>query len=187
MSVKTKIKIARIKLFFTKKRYMGNHPKSKKFITAAFLVVVNTFILWNLSLNIPTIEIKFPSGNIVVENKALAKEPVQEKVVEKQKEIITCADAVEVYGAQYGNTDLLGRIVKAESSFDHKAKSKTTTARGCAQFVVGTWEQYGREHWGEDFYTKNVYSPKDNVELLAWAISTKGTGDWNASRAAWAQ
>ena len=166
---------------------MGNHPKSKKFITVVFLVGVNAFILWNLSLNLPTIEIKLPSESIVVENKALAKEPEQEKVVEKQKEIKTCTDAIEVYGAQYGNTDLLERIVKAESSFNHKAKSKTTTARGCAQFVVGTWEQYGREHWGEDFYTKNVYSPKDNVELLAWAVSTKGTADWDASRAAWSK
>lgn len=187
MSVKTKIKIARIKLFFTKKRYMGNHPKSKKFITVAFLAGVNSFIFWNLSISMPEIEINFPSGSVVYENKAMAKEVVKEKEVEKPKEIKTCADAVEVYGKEYGNTDLLGRIVKAESTFDHKAKSKTTTARGCAQFVVGTWEQYGREHWGEDFYTKNVYSPKDNVELLAWAVSTKGTGDWNASRAAWAQ
>lgn len=187
MSVKTKIKVARIKLFFTKKRYMGNHPKSKKFITVAFLAGVNSFIIWNLSINMPEIEINFPNGNIVVENKALAKELVKETAVAKPKEIKSCTDAIEVYGKEYGNVDLLSRIVKAESTFDHKAKSKTSTARGCAQFLVGTWEQYGREHWGEDFYNKNVYSPKDNVELLAWAVSTKGTGDWDASRTVWAK
>lgn len=174
-------------MFLTKSRYMGNHPKTKKCITIAFLAFVNAFILWNLSLNLPTIEIKFPSGNIVVENKAFAASVPETKKAEPVKEIKSCTDAVEVYGEQYGNTDLLGRIVKAESTFNNKAKSKTSTARGCAQFLVGTWEQYGKEHWGEDFYNKNVYSPKDNVELAAWAISVKGTSDWDASRAAWAR
>ena len=187
MSVKTKIKIARIKLFFTKKRYMGNHPKSKKFITVMFLVVVNAFVMWNINVQVPEVHISLSGEAKVFENKALAKEIVKEKEVEKPKEIKSCADAVEVYGKEYGNTDLLNRIVKAESTFDHKAKSKISTARGCAQFLVGTWEQYGREHWGEDFYNKNVYSPKDNVELLAWTVSTKGTGDWDASRAVWAK
>src|SRR6185369_7582239 len=85
MSVKTKITIARIKLFFTKKRYMGNHPKSKKFITVAFLVTVNSFILWNLSLHMPTIEVKFPSGSIVAENEALAKEIPE---VKKERDLV---------------------------------------------------------------------------------------------------
>lgn len=189
MSVRTKAWKARVKLFFTKPRFIESY-NNKKRLLAGFLIAVNGFIGWNVSMNLPEIElgIKWSSEPITFEQKANAMEVKKEEPKPVEKEIKTCQDAVEVYGAKYGNQELIGRIVKAESGhYDFKAKSKISTARGCAQFIVGTWEQYGKEHWGEDFYTKNVYSPKDNVELLAWAVSTKGTSDWDASKSSWAK
>lgn len=190
MKVMFKVWKARVKWFFTKPRFFKNY-ETKKRLLAGFLVTVNAFVMWNISMNLPEIElgIKWSSEPIVYERKAEAMKPVETPVeAPKEKEIKTCQDAVEVYGAKYGNADLIGRIVEAESGhYDYKAANKESTARGCAQFVIRTWEQYGKEHWGEEFYTKSVYSPKDNVELLAWAVSTKGTKDWEASRPKWAK
>lgn len=39
-----KILVARFRLFFTKRRYMGNHPKTKRVITVVFLVVVIGYV-----------------------------------------------------------------------------------------------------------------------------------------------
>lgn len=106
--------------------------------------------------------------------------------VPSEESIVDCNTAASVYSHRYQvNEDLLARIIDAESGNKHTAASGKSTARGCFQFIIGTWELYGKRHWGEDFYTKNIYSPKDNVELAAWAISQYGTGDWDASKHIW--
>ncbi len=129
----------------------------------------------------------FRDNSIVIEN-AHAASIVKPETIEQPVEIADCASAITVYSKEYGvSTDLLTRIMKSESGNDARATNGKSTARGCFQFLFGTWEYYGKMHWGEDFYTKIVYSPKDNVELAAWAISTKGTGDWNASKHNWSK
>ena len=102
--------------------------------------------------------------------------------------IVDCKTAAAVYSRRYEvNENLLGRIIEAESGNKNTAASGKSTARGCFQFIFGTWELYGKRHWGEEFYVKNVYSPKDNVDLASWAISQYGTSDWDASKHIWAK
>lgn len=112
------------------------------------------------------------------------------KPAEKPQEeavIASCEEAVNFYGNKYGVAPVLAKIVKAESGNDYRAKSKISTASGCAQFINGTWNTRGYELWQDDFYSKNVYSPKDNVELAAYIISKYGTGDWSESQHVWAK
>lgn len=127
----------------------------------------------------------FRDNKIIVENAhaaTIAKEPIEQPV------ITDCATAISVYSKEYGmSTELLARIMDSESGNDPHATNKESTARGCFQFLFGTWERYGKMHWGEEFYAKSVYNPKDNVELAAWAISTRGTSDWDASKHNWSR
>lgn len=100
--------------------------------------------------------------------------------------ITDCDSAADVYSVKYGvSRDLLGRMIDAESGNKPTAANPKSTARGCFQFIIGTWELYGKRHWGEEFYSKNIYNPSHNVELAVWAISQYGTSDWDASRHIW--
>lgn len=102
--------------------------------------------------------------------------------------ITDCRSAVAVYSPKYQvNRDLLDRIIKAESGNKPTIGNTKSTARGCFQFILGTWELYGKRHWGEEFYSKNIYNPAHNVELATWAISEYGTSDWDASKHVWAR
>lgn len=186
MSVGLKILKARVKRFFTKSRFIESYSMKKKML-AGFLVLVNAFIGWNLSLNIPEVNlsIKWDSEPMTFEQKAKAA-PV-EKVVEEVKAPETCQEAVEVYGNQYQVKPILAKIVEAERSKTDDAKSANpgSTARGCSQFLFGTWERYGKMLWKDSFYEKSVYNPAHNVELAAWTIANFGTGDWDASKHSW--
>lgn len=128
----------------------------------------------------------FRDKTIIIENAHA--ETVTSVITEKPVEITDCASAIAVSSKEFEmSADLLTRIMDSESGNDARATNGTSTARGCFQFLFGTWEYYGKAYWGEEFYTKSVYSPKDNVELATWAISTKGTGDWNASKHNWSK
>jgi Transglycosylase SLT domain len=108
------------------------------------------------------------------------------KPKEAPVEITTCEEAIKVYSKQYGvSEDLMVRIMESESGDDHTAENGVSTATGCFQWVIGSWRSYGKKLWGDDFYQKNVYSPKDNTELAAWTISKYGTSPWDASKHAW--
>lgn len=124
----------------------------------------------------------FKGNTIIIENAhAAGKEDG-----ETELSVVDCESAISVSSKQYQiSRDLMVRIMDAESGNKHTAANKESTARGCFQFILGTWELYGKRHWGEDFYNKNIYSPKDNVELAAWAMSEYGTSDWDASKHIW--
>jgi hypothetical protein len=107
-------------------------------------------------------------------------------VVEAQEPEITDCDSAIEYTPDAPKI-LMGRIMKAESGNRSNAANKVSTARGCFQFIIGTWELRGKELWGKEFYSKNVYNPKDNVELATYVINRYGTSDWNASRAVWSK
>lgn len=110
------------------------------------------------------------------------------EAVPSEDSIVDCKTAASVYSKRYEvNENLLVRIIDAESGNKNTAASGKSTARGCFQFIFGTWELYGKRHWGDNFYTKSVYSPAHNVELAAWAISQYGTSDWDASKHIWAK
>lgn len=103
-------------------------------------------------------------------------------------DVYDCNTAVDYWTKELqieGEKELLKRIVNAESGNDCKAANRDSTARGCSQFLFGTWESQGKKYWGDDFYNKNIYNPSDNVELMARIIRDGGISHWNASAHIW--
>lgn len=177
---------AQFVVFMTRKRYVGSYPKLKRFILSNFLILVIGFVGWNISLQVPEISVKWDRGPIILENPALASNMKPSEVVEEVK-ITDCNSAVDVMAKKYGASPvLLKKIVKAESGNNEKAANGTSSARGCFQFIIGTWEEYGRRLWGDDFYEKNRYNPEHNVELASWMIGELGElSHWDASKHNW--
>ena len=99
---------------------MGNHPKTKKAITVSFLFIVNAFILWNLSMTLPAIEITFPDGTMTFENKALAA-PAKEEV--KAKELTIEEKIAKVFPE---NPKVMIAVAKAESGLNPLTVHKNT-------------------------------------------------------------
>lgn len=172
----------------SRRRYMGTYPKFKNFILVSFLFVVVAFVGWNITLNLPHIEIAWPDGRITVEQQAQAKFEAKETIVEKVS-ITDCNSAVDAISEKYGASPvLLKKIVRAESGNNPKAANKESSARGCFQFIISTWEEYGRKLWGDDFYEKNRYNPEHNVELASWMIGDLGElSHWNESKHNWSK
>ena len=171
----------------SKKRYVGSHPKLKRFVLVNFLFVVIGFIGWNISVNMPQVSFKWSSEPIMLEQRANAKFTTNADVlVVKEIDITDCYSASQVMSKKYSvPEELLNKIIKAESGNNPLVENKVSTATGCSQWILGSWRSYGKMLWGEDFHSKNIYSPKDNVELLAWTIANYGTSPWDASRASW--
>ena len=108
------------------------------------------------------------------------KPPIKKKVVEA-RELVTCND----YAEQYEKSDLLKRIIKAESGNNAHAKNGVSSASGCFQFINGTWHGQGLLLWGDDYYNKNIWNAKDNVELANHLISKGQLSRWNESKHNW--
>lgn len=83
------------------------------------------------------------------------------------------------------SSPLFERIARCESKNDPHAKNKYSTASGRFQFIHSSWYHYGRELWGEDFYSKNVWDYDDNTELAWYVYSEYGTKPWKASKNCW--
>ena len=189
-TIKTKAKMLKAQFVhaMTRNRYVGSYPKFKRFVLVNFLFVVIGFVGWNISLQAPEISVKWDRGPIILENPALASNMKPSEVVEeKEIEITDCNSAVDVMAKKYGASPvLLKKIVEAESGNNEKAANGTSSARGCFQFIIGTWEEYGRRLWGDDFYEKNRYNPEHNVELASWMIGELGElSHWDASKHNW--
>jgi hypothetical protein len=124
---------------------------------------------------------------MVIVNKAYADvlEPEQEEVVEEIP-VTDCYGAAEKYSKQYGAPlTLMRKIIDAESGNNPNAENRVSTATGCFQWINGSWRHYGKELWGGDRFSKNIYSPADNTELAAYVLAKYGTGDWEASKGIW--
>lgn len=101
-------------------------------------------------------------------------------------EITDCNTAAEYWSKEVGvSEELLKKIIKAESGNNPHAKNPTSTASSCAQWLWGSWHNYGLEYWGDDFYNRNIWNPSDNVELMARTINKYGTSPWDASAHVW--
>lgn len=97
----------------------------------------------------------------------------------------SCFDYIDRYSTLYGvDSDLLARIIRAESGGNPLAKNKNSTASGCGQFIKSTWSstlrQMGRS-WVSPF------NAETNVEAMAWKISRGGIGAWNTSKSKWSK
>lgn len=103
---------------------------------------------------------------------------------------IDCYTSAEKYGKQYGvSVDLLKRIIKAESGNDTTAENPASTAKGCFQFISGTWKHYSRELWGAERFKKNPFDYEANTELAAYVIGKygieKARAEWSESTHNW--
>ncbi len=85
---------------------------------------------------------------------------------------------------QVAYTSEFNRIGSCESNGDLHAKNKGSSASGEFQFLNATWFHYGKELWGEAFYSKNIWS-SDNRELAWYVYNKYGTHDWDASKTCW--
>lgn len=80
---------------------------------------------------------------------------------------------------------VLDAIGKCESQNNPHIKNTSSSASGRFQFLWGTWNHYGHELWGDDFYEKNIFSYKDSTDLASYVIQKYGTSDWNESKSCW--
>ena len=120
----------------------------------------------------------------------IAKEQMQSEVkvknVVKEVKVVqsgSCFDYVDKYATKYNvDSNLMKRIIKAESGGNPNAKNKTSTASGCAQFIKATWagtlKQMQREYI-------SPFDAETNVEAMAWKISRGGLRAWDASKHKW--
>jgi hypothetical protein len=184
-TMKNKIKSA----VSEKKKNVKKCFKSKRSVDKrVYLFVIVVYAIFGLESVAKTIydgssaylENRF--SKTVIVNEAVAKDPTVSKI-ETVKENVTCNDWAEEFGG--ANTDLIKRIIKAESGNNELAKNPTSTASGCSQWLWGSWHNYGTEYWGDEFFEKSVWSPKDNVQLTAYVIDKYGSSPWNASKHNW--
>lgn len=96
-------------------------------------------------------------------------------------------DCNEAVDRTNGPADLMKRIIKSESTNNPKVKNPESSASGCFQWISSSWNHYGKELWGDDFFEKNIWNPQDNADLAAYVINKYGTNDWNASRDKWSK
>lgn len=80
--------------------------------------------------------------------------------------------------------NLFNSIAMCESGGKLDAKNPSSSARGEFQWIKSSWEHYGLELWGDEFYSKNIMS-EDNRELAWYVFDKYGTGDWKASKGCW--
>jgi hypothetical protein len=134
----------------------------------------------------PQVSFKWSSDPVTFERPVHAKFEAKESIVENEIEVTDCYSASKVMSKKYSvPEELMNKIIKAESGNNPLVENKVSTATGCSQWILGSWRSYGKMLWGDEFHSKNIYSPKDNVELLAWTIANYGTSPWDASRAVW--
>lgn len=179
MSVYFKVKVAQAKLFLEKAK--------REVYKLAVAVVIAEFILvtgYAIGESRGLFD-RFKSSPLVIENvhaQTRLSEPANNPARDKNDDVSDCFGAIDSFVDEYGSyTELGRRIVAKESGGKERAENPGSTATGCFQFLTGTWRTYGKQLWGDEFYSKNVYNAKDNVELGLWAISQFGTKDWRAS------
>lgn len=76
---------AKFVVAMTKNRYMGNHPRTKRFILGSFTTLVIGYVVFNVSLSAPEISFKWESAPVTYEQQAKAAEE-SEAVEEKETE-----------------------------------------------------------------------------------------------------
>lgn len=76
------------------------------------------------------------------------------------------------------------RIGWCESHGNLKAKNPNSSAKGEYQFLKGSWNYYGKELWGDELSSKDIYST-DSRELAWYVYSKYGNKPWENSRWCW--
>ncbi len=78
----------------------------------------------------------------------------------------------------------LAKIATCESQGDFGAVNPTSGASGKYQFLVSSWEGYGKQLWGTTT-GKSIFSEKDQDDLAVFIYAREGGTPWNASRSCW--
>lgn len=171
MSVKNKV--ARTQLYclmvwYIDWMYINKHfverYKTKKNILAFFLLLVNSFIVWNISLQVPEISIKWDSTPISIENPVQAKfEPNQSIPEEKTIEEKIAETFPE-------NPELMIAVFKAESGLNQYATHKNTNGTrdiGIAQ-INSVHGEDDLEMFDVDKNLKAARAIYDKQGIMAW-------------------
>ena len=96
-----------------------------------------------------------------------------------------CFDYVDKYASKYGvDSEVMRRIIMAESGGNPNAKNKNSTASGCSQFIKATWEGTLRQ-MGKEYISP--FDAEANVEAMAFKISRGGIRAWDASKSKWSK
>ena len=74
---------------------------------------------------------------------------------------------------------IMEAIAVCESNNVATARNPRSTAKGRFQFLDSSWEYYGKQLWGEDFDTKDVFNYADNTELAYWTKEKYGYSAWS--------
>ncbi len=82
-------------------------------------------------------------------------------------------------------SDILNRIAVCESNNETSATNPASTAKGRFQFLDSTWAHYGREYWGGELGSHDVFDYRDSTDLAFYVASRYGYGDWTASIDCW--
>jgi hypothetical protein len=94
-------------------------------------------------------------------------------------------DTIEVLEEESIVDELFERIAFCESGNNPGAQNPHSTAGGRFQFIIGSWNYYGEQLWGEELIYKDRFDYDDNTELAWYVYQTVGTSPWDASEHCW--
>lgn len=151
----------------TKNRYMGNHPRTKRFILGSFTTLVIGYVGFNISLSVPEISVKWESEPVTYEQRAQAKfEAIQDVPV---KELTVEEKIAKTFPE---NPELMIAVFKAESGLDPLAFHKNTNGtvdRGIAQI--------NSVHGGDDL---EMFDVDTNLKAARAIYDKQGITAWSA-------
>lgn len=122
MKTRSKILKAQFVHAMTKNRYMGNHPRTKRFILGSFATLVIGYVGFTMSLNLPQVSFKWSSDQIVIENRAQAKFEASDAIVEVKE--LTIEEKIAKTFPE--NPEIMIAVFKAESGLNPMAFHKNT-------------------------------------------------------------
>jgi hypothetical protein len=151
-SVKTRIKFlkAQFKVAMTKNRYIGNHPRTKRFILGAFTSLVIAYTGFNISLSVLEISVQLDSTQIKLENPAMSSDFKPSEVVVKEIK-----------------RDLVDEIFFKESTRGKNNYSKCE--------AIGKYNRYGFGIPGDGSYLC-FPEGQDTVAVAGWIAQKKALG-----------
>lgn len=160
-------------VFMTRRRYVGSHPKLKRFILCNFLVLVIGYVGFNISLSVPEISIKWHSDPIIFENHVLAQNLKPSEVVEV-KDLTIEEKIAKVFPE---NPKVMIAVAKAESGLNPLATNRNTNGtRDIGILMVNS--VHGHDDLDMFDVDKNLAAARsvyDKQGITAWSAFNNGS------------